>query len=567
MSSPLQVPQLLRDLQQISRALPRNESDLLAQGSLIRDAFVRHSRYSDAAVYLRDPRDGSLRLSAKSESLSAPATLEDMFPEEVLSRGLHEHFVQASSALDPRTRTVLPITNAREHFGLIALALDSEETSSEEEVELLRTIGFYLSTLIHMQKIISDVREGDFQIKYRLWELESLYDIGLSIASTLDLDKLAEEILLRTISLLNARRAALFLKSDGNFVLRRSFGEVISQFLEQDLAPQDAARLLDRGEAILFEKEARCIFPDCDSLIALPIRIGDEVIGILAAADRETRDGGVGPFEENDLRMLSLFANQVAIALENARLHTEALAKQAMERELELAATIQRDILPRGLPSAEGFDLGAFARPARQLGGDYHAFFEIDGKLSICVADVSGKSVPAAVLVSALHAALQLLMEQGRPLGEIATELNRHIHHWSAENKFITLILATIDRHAQTIQYVNAGHNPGYLLRGDTLEALSSHGLPIGILSQTVYRTQSRKFEPGTLLATYSDGITEAENGAGEEFGNELLENLLRENGTLSCVQLKDLLAETVDSFTGTAPQKDDQTIVLVRSL
>lgn len=567
MTPVLQLSPLLRDLQQISRSLPRSESDLLAQGSLIREAFVRHSPYSHAAVYLRDPKDGSLRLTAASDSLVVPSTIEDSFSEDILCRGRHDELAADYSTLDPRIVTMIPISNGRERFGLIALAQDEPLPASEEEIGLLQTIAFYLSTLIHVQKITSDVREGDFQIKYRLWELESLYDIGLSIASTLDLDKLAEEILLRTISLLNARRAALFLKRDGKFLLHRSFGEVRSQVLEEELAPTDAARLMHAGEAIVFDKDARCVFPDCDSFVALPIRIGEEVIGILAAADRETRDGGVGPFGENDLRVLSLFANQVAIALENARLHTEALAKQAMERELELAATIQRDILPRGLPDAEGFDLGAFARPARQLGGDYHAFFQLEGKLSVCVADVSGKSVPAAVLVSALHAALQLLMREGRSLGEIATELNRHIHLWSAENKFITMILATIDRDSETIHYVNAGHNPGYLVRGDQLEALSSHGLPIGILSQTVYRTQSRRFEPGTLLVTYSDGITEAENGAGEEFGNDLLERLLREVGFLPCAEIKDRLAGAVDTFTGSEPQKDDQTIVLVRSL
>src|SRR6185369_16872809 len=112
-------------------------------------------------------------------------------------------------------------------------------------------------------------------------------------------------------------------------------------------------------------------------VVMLPIKGNNATIGVLAAADRETREG-VGRFQDNEMRLLSLFANQVAIALENARLHREALEKQAMQRELDLAATIQRDILPKSIPTVASIDLSVLARPARQVGGDYHAFVERD---------------------------------------------------------------------------------------------------------------------------------------------------------------------------------------------
>jgi phosphoserine phosphatase RsbU/P len=232
---------------------------------------------------------------------------------------------------------------------------------------------------------------------------------------------------------------------------------------------------------------------------------------------------------------------------------------------MELAATIQRDILPKSIPTVERIDLAALSRPARQVGGDYHAFFDREGVLSMLVADVAGKSMPAALLVSALHAAVQLLFAEGRKLGDIATELNMHIHRWSAENKFITAILASIDRDAQTIEFVNAGHNPGYLLVGGRLETLKSHGLPIGIISQSKYVSQTRPFPSGSAVVLYSDGITEAENETGEEFGNGRLEDLLHERINDSPAALRDLIAAAVDSFTGTSPQKDDQTLVIAR--
>src|SRR5204862_1297165 len=377
-----------------------------------------------------------------------------------------------------------------------------------------------------------------------------LYDIGLSIAGTLNIDELADEVLFRMISLINARRAVLLLREGASFKAYRAFGEVeIGEELLREIAAKGEAVSLDDG-----------------TIVAVPIKGNNEIIGVLAAAERETRDGGVAAFEANELRLLSLFANQVAIALENARLHKEALAKQAMEREMELAATIQRDILPKSLPHVQNIEVAVLAKPAKQVGGDYHAFFEREGTLTTIVADVAGKSMPAALLVSAFHAALQLLFAEGRELGEIATELNRHLHRWSAENKFVTMILITIDPEAETLQLINAVLNPCYVLTGGRIEQLNSHGLPIGILGTSRYMTQTRPFPTGSTVVLYSDGITEAENVEGDEFENDRLEALPAEHAGDSAAALRDAIAAAVDAFVGEAPQKDDETLVIART-
>ncbi len=531
------VVDFLHDLQQLERS-PRGEGVL--------DVFTRHTPFSSGALYLRDGKEGALRLAAKCGRSHAPELFDSEPPDDLVA------------AAD---RILVPLRHHREHLGL--LSLSSADGHTEEDLDLLRAAAAFLSSHMTNQRLTQEMREGDFQLKYRLWELESLYDIGLSIAATFNVDELADEVLFRMISLTNARRAALFLREGRDFKIYRSFGEVRSDFLNADITNQ----LVKSGEAITWQTGADCIFPDCDSFVAVPIRGNNEIIGVLAAAERELRDGGIGAFEANDLRLLSQFANQVGIALENARLHRDALAKQAMERELELAATIQRDILPKAIPTVEGIDLAALSRPARQVGGDYHAFFQRDGVLTALLADVAGKSMPAALLVSALHAAVQLLFAEGRELGDIATELNKHIHSWSAENKFVTMILVAIDRENGTIEYVNAGHNPCYVVHDGELELLRSHGLPIGILGQSKYMTQMRPFPPGSTVVLYSDGITEAENEAGEEFENDRLDAILRDSGTLSASDLRDRIAAAVDAFVGEAPQKDDQTLVIARLL
>jgi len=540
--SPLvnQFAEFLHDLQQLERAA------LSSHGSLIFDAFAKYTPYDVSAVYLRDVRGLALRLAAKSDACLAPEVLEG----EIES---------ASPTLDPEPRHLIPIRTIRDHFGLVALNGDA---ASEEDLQMLHAAGAFAGSVLNNHRLAQEMREGDFQLKYRLWELESLYDIGLSIAGTLNIDALADEILFRMISLINARRAALFLRDGDKFRVYRSFGDTRSDFLDDEITD----RVVAAGEALTFEDASECIFPGCIATVAVPIKGNNAVIGVLAAGDRETREGDVGAFEANELRLLSLFANQVAIALENARLHKEALEKQAMQRELDLAATIQRDILPKSIPTVEGIELAALARPAKQVGGDYHAFFQREGTLTTIVADVSGKSMPAALLVSAFHAAVQLLFAEGRELGDIATELNRHIHSWSAENKFITMIMITIDPEAETIQFVNAGHNPCYVLTANHMEQLRSHGLPIGILGTSKYMTQTRPFAAGSAVVLYSDGINEAENIGGDEWGNEAFEELLVRSAGNTAVGLRDAIAAAVDAFVGEAPQKDDQTLVIARS-
>lgn len=553
------TPTLFEELQAIEKIAPRAASAPRRRAETIREVLSRHIPFSRIGVYLDDTQRGALVLVAASEQAGMPETIEPVCvvrdPESVLRR------------CDPPADQVVALASSKEVFGAIVLGGGMLESMDENGRSSLRALGAYLSALLAASRLATEVRDGDFQMRLHLWELESLYDIGLSIASMLDMGQLGDEILVRTMSLVNARRAALYLRQGSRFGLHQALGGARAQFLDDELTAEHVRTLLELGEPIAFEKGADCIFPGCETLVAMPIRSSSgEVIGVLAAADREYRDGSVGGFEEGELRLLSRFANQVSIALQNARLHREALDKQAIERDLELAGSIQSNILPRSLPKMEGYEIAVLHNPARQLGGDYHTFFERDGIISACVADVSGKSVPAAILVSALHAALQLLFHEERPLGEIAEELNRHIHRWSSESKFITLIIATIDRRAGEIRYVNAGHNPAFIVLDGKVETLHSHGLPIGILGASRYEAQTKPFPAGSLLALYSDGITEANNVAEDEFGNGRLTDILTANERKSCAGIRDIIRDEVRAFAGEAPQYDDQTVVLVRT-
>lgn len=425
----------------------------------------------------------------------------------------------------------------------------------------LAALAFALGAATREQAVRGQLKRQDFEAKARGVQLEALYDVGLAIAGTLDFERLCEEILMRAVSLLDARRGALYLAAGGLMRLHNVFGGAAQP--EIDPASAEGGELLSGHP-----RPSCCALPGAEHLLGVPIAVDGVPKGILVVGDKESRTG-VGPFPESDRRTLELLANQAAIALENAELHRQALEKERLEHEIELASEIQRQILPKEVPDLPGFELAGWNRPARHIGGDYFDFLPMPaGHLGLIVGDVSGKGVPAALLVSTLHSALHLLAERGPVSPEMVARLNRHILASSASNKFITLFAAELDPATGVVDFVNAGHNPGIVLRASgQVERLGPGGLPLGLMANVGWRSERLELAPGDLLCLYSDGITEAVSPSDEEFGIERLEALLAETAGLPLERRLERLAEAVTGFAAGQPQGDDQTFLLVRRL
>jgi sigma-B regulation protein RsbU (phosphoserine phosphatase) len=416
-----------------------------------------------------------------------------------------------------------------------------------------------LATATHAFLLSERMKRQRFEVNYRGVELEALYDVGLAIASTLNLEELSEEVLLRAVSLLDARRGALYLTGEGDFVLHRSSGGAACERIAGD--SPEVQTLLDGKSPGRQE-----IMPGAEHLMAVAIETDQGRKGLLIVADKESRQG-VGPFGTSDRRTLGLFANQAAIAIQNAHLHREALEKQRLQREAELAAEIQRQLLPTSVPEITGFELVGWNRPARHVGGDYYNFIPLDGdRTAFLVADVTGKGMPAALMVSTLHSALHLLVDRQPLDAALVAVLNDHIWDASASNKFITLFLGVVQEGSATLRYVSAGHNPALVLRenGDITE-LAAAGMPLGLFERARFSFGSIDLEPGDLLCTYSDGITECESPEQEEFGMSGLIGLLRDHRRQPLQGIVQAIDKAVRAFAAGGEQGDDQTLVLLR--
>jgi sigma-B regulation protein RsbU (phosphoserine phosphatase) len=510
--------------------------------SRIAEAALTATGAREATLYLRE-KDAWVRTGEGPTGSPVPGELPEPLPTAVYHR---------------EGDLWLPLMAEGELHGLLRLCGVPE--GAPDGAALL---AFLLGAVVGTHRLSKQVRDAEFELKARLLELESLYDLGLSLGGQLDLSALADEVLFRSISLTDAGKGTLVLiEESGAVLLERSVGgEVVS-------ARDAAAWTLPEGGVI--NNEAATVptagmrLATCEKCLAVGISVPGRRLGLLAVADKESREGRVLDFTATDARLLSLFANQAAAAIETARLHKEAIEKERIERELELAATIQRQILPRDLPEVPGIEIAARNRPTRQVGGDYYDVFPLSrGRLAFLVADVSGKGVPAALLVSTVHAAVHLQLDEAKTVAELVGRIDRHLQKYAATRKFLTCFFGLIEPDSGTLRYVSAGHNPALLRRrSGAIEQIRATGVPLGMFPNAAWREETVVMEPGDLLCVYSDGITEALNSADEEFGMERLSRLLSAEPP---ARVCDAVFDAVSAFAGDTSQYDDQTLLLLR--
>lgn len=240
----------------------------------------------------------------------------------------------------------------------------------------------------------------------------------------------------------------------------------------------------------------------------------------------------------------------------------------SMKRDVEIAREIQRWLVPRRAPDVPGVDIAFATRPAKTVGGDYYDAFRraSDGPLLIAVADVSGKSVPAAMLMATFQASLRALAGARSSLSELVGGLNRQVCASSQNGRFTTAFLAELNPTTGDLSYLCAGHNPPILKREDgRIERLKSENMPLGIELKENYTTGVTRIEPNDLLVIYTDGVTEARNEEQEDFGEaRLLAQLQTAGGERSALTLSNIM-QNLDEFVGAAPQHDDITCMVVR--
>ncbi len=298
--------------------------------------------------------------------------------------------------------------------------------------------------------------------------------------------------------------------------------------------------------------------PTVHSEVAIPLHVDGNLVGVFTASHPD-----LDAFPRQQLKLLQALCDQIAVAIHNAlRFQSERSQRQAMTREAEEARLIQQALLPKSSPYVPGFAISGYSIPARALGGDWYDFIPFpDGRWGIVLADVSGKGMAAALLMSATRGMLRSLAEACCTPGEVLSKLNSLLVNDFPAGKFVTLVYAVLDPAARTITFANAGHLPPLLVeRGGTRFLETERGLPLG-LSAGEYSESTVELPADSRLVFYTDGITEAFNSSEEEYGSTRLSEHVR------CPDASALsLLDDVRAFAGGVLLADDASVVFVKA-
>jgi serine phosphatase RsbU (regulator of sigma subunit) len=300
--------------------------------------------------------------------------------------------------------------------------------------------------------------------------------------------------------------------------------------------------------------------------IAVALRTKHGIVGILLLAPSGERE----TFTDAEKQVLSSASEVFALMIENARLNDRALEQEKVRRDLALAAEVQRRLLPPQPPSSAVATLAAYTMPARSIGGDFYDFVDLpDGAIGIALADIAGKGIAAALLTSVVQASLRFISaESDVAAAELAGRMNRFLYRSTGANGYATFFYARFDADGRRLRYVNAGHNPPYLVRrtdgGVEVTDLSAGGTVLGLFPDVVYEDAAVDLRPGDLFVAFTDGVTEARSANGEEFGEERLKDLLQAAVGASAADVAGRLADRMQQWIAGAEQHDDLTFVVV---
>jgi serine phosphatase RsbU (regulator of sigma subunit) len=274
-------------------------------------------------------------------------------------------------------------------------------------------------------------------------------------------------------------------------------------------------------------------------------------------------------FKEEHLNLLTTLASVASLGVEKAALVEERFHRQRLEQELKLATEIQQRFQPTAPPIVNGYEFQGISFSCYEIGGDYYDFIQReDGKTLIALGDVSGKGTGAALLMSSLHAAIHAQVTAGSSLDETVESVNFYLSANTPTNRFVTLFFAELNHETGELQYINAGHNPPLLQRanGEVIE-LESSGLPLGIVPVAEYAVWDNTLKSGDALVIFSDGVSEAVNAKGEEFGLPRLKEAVKASKKKSAAGIRDDIESALSKFTQSTPANDDITLVIVKRL
>ncbi len=423
--------------------------------------------------------------------------------------------------------------------------------------------------------VIQASKDLDQKIQRLNTDLSSVHKTSRLLTGPMDLSQVLQ-IVLETVSHAVGADAAgirLLDEETGELVLKATYGlsdayknkgpvTAAESSLNQKALQGEAIIVSDMRTDPRFENwREEIVREGLISTLYIGLMYRDKGIGIFRLYSKKPRG-----FSPQDIALAQTVAAQSAAAITNARLYEEALEKERMARQIKLAGTVQRHLIPQKAPKLPGFDLSGQYVPCYDVGGDFYDFIPMaDGTLVITIGDVMGKGVPASLTMAALRSSLRAYAEQIHTIDEIARRANRMFCHDTEMWEFATLFCAHLDPRNSRLSYCNCGHEPPLLIRGGETLSLQEGGMVLGIQPENDYESRHITLEEGDLLVFYTDGLADAVNFERESFGRKRIIEAARNSRDMSAEQAAKNILWLMRKFSGLTPRRDDTAIVVLK--
>ena len=459
-------------------------------------------------------------------------------------------------------KAVQTISSSDECVGIVCLGEKLNKSDyTNEDLEFLGTILNISATAIQNSIVFGELKIVNRKLDSRIQRLGSLFELSKEFGMFSESTKVAKLLIFSVIGqFLVSKYAVVTFNEKGIDVLESKFNndELINNLNEYDLTSTDNSIGRER-----LEKEYTKIY-DLGVELVVSMQIQGKTKGLILLGRRVNNQ----PYNETDIEFIYSVGSLAIISLENKRLFLEELEKRKLEEELDLARDIQRNLLPLCLPRFDNFDIAALNISSKQVGGDYYDVIPLDeDNFCIAIADVSGKGVPASLLMANIQAFLQVICKQGMKIDEATGLINDLISENITDGRFITFFWGIVNTKKNTFNYVNAGHNPPLLIRDGKINKLEKGGIILGVMKTDIpYISEEVELKKDDVIIMFTDGVSEAMNKNREEFSDERLEN--------AALSLKDKPAELimngikteVQNFASGITQSDDITMVVMKA-
>ena len=456
---------------------------------------------------------------------------------------------------------VIPVRTRNREIGMIGLGSKATRLPFDEaELEFVQSLVHMSAAAVHNSLMVEDLRLANRELDGKVQQLRTLFELSKEFNATVDREHVLKVFAFALMGQMLVKRHVFHIKYGGTFRLVSEQGVQGVGIALEFLEGLSELVILVADNAGEFAELARYGLE-----VALPIRQQGEVQGVLCLGPKMTRQ----PYKPDDIEFVYSLGSLTVISIQNAELVEERIERKRLEEELRMARSMQERLLPRSIPKAAGLEVATLALPSREVGGDYFDVLALKReRLLFMIADVTGKGMPAAILMSTIHACTHVMVPMTMSLRESVANTNRVVYDNTAPDKFVTAF-AAIYHTGGRLEYVNAGHEPPLLVRQKgTIERLEEGGPLLGVIPGMHYAGGEVQLAPGDMVVLFTDGVTEAMGASMEEYTEARLQDLVLAHRNGSANSLVERIQADIEAFTGPVEAlSDDRTLLVLKSV